>query len=295
MPLAEAAPQDAGPSFAWWLIAAATLCLPATVYVLHRLWHWWVADEAIPLPEGRAFPASRLPAPYGLVLFGTMFLGSILIGLIYTTLAAEGFLPWETSEGPRPLSPLGFVMTTVPAGLGLAVVLQFGRGVAGSLGVRLGRIGHGVRLGLLGAASSLPVCVIVLVVTFAFLALFGAAEQVQEHPTLKALRQMREPWALAATLLQASVLAPLGEEFMYRGVLQVSLLKYVGVRGALVTSAALFAAAHLSAAPQTVPSLFVLGLALGYLAYRTRSLVAPIVCHAAFNTLMVLGMYFGGG
>lgn len=51
--------------------------------------------------------------------------------------------------------------------------------------------------------------------------------------------------------------------------------------------ALLFAASHSFAWPSPVP-LFPLGIALGYLAYRTQSLVAPIVLHTVFNSIGVL-------
>lgn len=291
MLLAEATFKDAALLPPLWLIVTVVLCLPATIYVLHRLWHWWLAEEPIPLPEGNAWPASRLPKPYGLVLFGTMYLATFLVTHLYRELAGAGFLPWEDTEGLKPFGPMGFLALTVPAALGLAVVVWFGRGVAGSLCVRLGQVWQGVKEGLLGAGFSIPACVATLIVTSLLFKLFETP--VRLHPTLQALERTREPWALVAALVLAGVLAPLAEEFIYRGVLQTSLLKYVQARTALVVSAGLFAGAHFAGEPQAVPSLFLLGLVLGYLAYRTRSLVAPIVCHAAFNGVMLLGHFYG--
>jgi membrane protease YdiL (CAAX protease family) len=54
--------------------------------------------------------------------------------------------------------------------------------------------------------------------------------------------------------------------------------------GAIYGSALFFAAAHSFAWPTPVP-LFVLGLGLGYLAYRTQSLVTSIAVHALFNSV----------
>ena len=48
--------------------------------------------------------------------------------------------------------------------------------------------------------------------------------------------------------------------------------------------------------PTPIP-LFALGLSLGYLAYRTQSLVAPVVLHGLFNAvagLAILYVYLGG-
>jgi membrane protease YdiL (CAAX protease family) len=56
-------------------------------------------------------------------------------------------------------------------------------------------------------------------------------------------------------------------------------------------TAVLFAAAHSSVWPSPVP-LLPLGIVLGWLAYRTKSLVGPIVLHALFNTIACVEMYF---
>jgi membrane protease YdiL (CAAX protease family) len=62
----------------------------------------------------------------------------------------------------------------------------------------------------------------------------------------------------------------------------------------LYAVALLFAAAHSFAWPQPVP-LFVLGLGLGYIAYRTQNLLGSMVMHALFNAIacvFLLGAYY---
>jgi membrane protease YdiL (CAAX protease family) len=54
--------------------------------------------------------------------------------------------------------------------------------------------------------------------------------------------------------------------------------------GAIYGTAAFFAASHSFAWPQPVP-LFVLGLGLGLLYDRTKSLYGPILCHGLFNSV----------
>jgi membrane protease YdiL (CAAX protease family) len=54
------------------------------------------------------------------------------------------------------------------------------------------------------------------------------------------------------------------------------------VVGAIYGAALVFGSVHASVWPAPVP-LFVLGLALGFLAHRTQSLVAPMVLHSLFN------------
>lgn len=59
-----------------------------------------------------------------------------------------------------------------------------------------------------------------------------------------------------------------------------------GTRGIFAT-ALLFGMVHSSIWPTPIP-LFVLGLGLGFLSYRTRSLLAPILLHSMFNVVACL-------
>lgn len=59
-----------------------------------------------------------------------------------------------------------------------------------------------------------------------------------------------------------------------------------GAARAIYASSLLFAAMH-NAWPSQIP-LFVLSLGLGYVAYRTQSLIAPIVLHMLFNAVSTL-------
>jgi membrane protease YdiL (CAAX protease family) len=61
------------------------------------------------------------------------------------------------------------------------------------------------------------------------------------------------------------------------------------VNGAIYGSALLFTAFHANAWPSPIP-LFVLGVGLAWLRYRTQSLVAPVVLHLLFNAIACLVM-----
>lgn len=65
--------------------------------------------------------------------------------------------------------------------------------------------------------------------------------------------------------------------------------------GAVYASAALFAAVHSAVWPSPVP-LFILGLALGGLAVRTRGVLVPTLVHGLFNAVSVVFiLLFSGG
>ena len=88
--------------------------------------------------------------------------------------------------------------------------------------------------------------------------------------------------------LLAIGLAPaLGEELLFRGFLLRWLATRLAGPAAVLGSAALFGAAHLD--PVHGAAAFLLGAYLGAVAFRARSVRTPMLCHAANNTLAVLG------
>lgn len=103
------------------------------------------------------------------------------------------------------------------------------------------------------------------------------------NPMLDLVLRGSDPFALACFALTAIVLAPLFEETLFRGVLLPVLGRRIGGLGAVLLSALLFAAAHLSLS-ELVP-LFVLGCGLGLLRLRSGRLAPPVLMHALWNAL----------
>ena len=83
----------------------------------------------------------------------------------------------------------------------------------------------------------------------------------------------------------------LGEELLFRGLVQRDLTKAFGGKWGVVLASLMFAVMHLTW--RSVPELlfvFLAGLILGYLYYKTKSLVAPIVMHGTGNVILVAVM-----
>ncbi|MFT7478218.1 MAG: sodium transport system permease protein [Gammaproteobacteria bacterium] len=78
------------------------------------------------------------------------------------------------------------------------------------------------------------------------------------------------------------------EELLFRGAVLFGFRHDLGRTRALLLQAALFAAAHASV--YRLAPTFVIGLLLGDLRLRTRSLWPPMLLHAGYNGLLVLGM-----
>ena len=89
-------------------------------------------------------------------------------------------------------------------------------------------------------------------------------------------------------LMAVGVIGPFAEELLFRGAVLPSLLKWDRISGkpwlAIVISAALFSLAHMN--PAQMPFAFLLGLLLGWLYYRTGSLLPGLVIHVINNSLI---------
>ncbi|MBX2926966.1 MAG: CPBP family intramembrane metalloprotease [Saprospiraceae bacterium] len=108
---------------------------------------------------------------------------------------------------------------------------------------------------------------------------------------IQALLVMDSPFELLFNLLVIGVAPAVGEELLFRGVVQQQTSRWLGKPvTAIWLTAILFSLIHLQFAG-FLPRLL-LGAALGYLFYWTRSLWAPIVGHFAVNGIQVLAQYF---
>lgn len=108
------------------------------------------------------------------------------------------------------------------------------------------------------------------------------------HELLSVLQDSPQWWTTAGLLASAVLVAPLTEEIIFRGLIQTSLLNALGwgKRWTVIVLASLiFAGMHAGQPWQTLPSLFVLALVLGWLYERTGSLWPSVLVHAGFNAI----------
>lgn len=98
----------------------------------------------------------------------------------------------------------------------------------------------------------------------------------------------RVPGGALALLTLAAVLAPLLEEFLFRGWLQGRLERRLSGWQAILATAALFAALHGVEAFGLVPR-FALAVAAGYVAWVTASIWPSVVLHGAYNAALFAG------
>jgi membrane protease YdiL (CAAX protease family) len=103
-----------------------------------------------------------------------------------------------------------------------------------------------------------------------------------DHQLAVQLFENADSWWMRAYLgVFAACLAPVGEEFIFRGVLYPFVKQLGWPRLALFSVSFLFALIHFDVA--TFLPLFMLALALTWLYEKTDNLLAPILVHALFN------------
>lgn len=121
----------------------------------------------------------------------------------------------------------------------------------------------------------------------------GATEWIQHISGSPEQQQVTEdiatteaPLTLAALLFSAIIVAPVMEEFAFRGFIYNVLRQRAGIIAAAISSSLLFSAVHTSLVQ--APVLFIFGCAQCYLYEKSRSIIYPILLHAAFNSASTL-------
>jgi membrane protease YdiL (CAAX protease family) len=109
-------------------------------------------------------------------------------------------------------------------------------------------------------------------------------EQMRQYLTLD------QPATLIIMGVLAVILAPLAEEFVFRGMLFAAFHKTIGVIGSAILLSALWSVMHWGYSSQNLVALFVLGLLFAYITWRTGSLWPAIVGHTANNLVAVVAL-----
>ncbi|MGY6529732.1 MAG: CPBP family intramembrane glutamic endopeptidase [Cyanobacterium sp.] len=112
------------------------------------------------------------------------------------------------------------------------------------------------------------------------------------NPLLMLALESQDKVALFIFFVTASVAAPIFEEIIFRGFLLPSLTRYMPVWGAIVLSGFIFAIAHLSLS-EILP-LATLGILLGVVYSRSRSLLSSIMVHSLWNSGTLFSLFLLG-
>ena len=144
-----------------------------------------------------------------------------------------------------------------------------------------------------GAVYALPIVVLTGLLSAIVVGAVGVTPESPLPPTGTAL-------GLGLHLVAGAVIAPIGEEILFRGFAVTAWARSTGPTRAIVRAALLFAVAHVLTIGGdsfgTAAGLALVGtvarlpvaLALGWLYVRSGTIWAPIGLHAAFNAILIV-------
>jgi len=224
-------------------------------------------------------------------------LAVLAFALLGATLAAAAARHWYPGESPAPevliiagvsQSMLGLI------GALLVASFAFNGGAVRGMGLTSRRwLNDSVR-GVIGLLAIWPVCIGLLISAYWAIRHLASDPEtlLQPHRLLEALLDPSLHWSWQILVIfSAVVLAPLGEEIFFRGLLQSMLRRYLRRPWAAILVASLFFAVAHYTVPVSLPAMFALSLALGYNYERTGRLYAPILMHALFNAVNIIDTF----
>jgi len=161
----------------------------------------------------------------------------------------------------------------------LNVVVGERAGRWADLGFR-GKLFRNILIGAVACVALQPILYLI------YAAMVSLLPEVPLQASLQALLESPSTSLLGLAAFTAILLVPLSEELLFRAYLQPALERWFGGALSVLLTAVLFAAAHRDF--YVIVPTFVLGVTLGYLYNRTRSLAAPLCLHVMFNGVAVL-------
>ena len=101
-----------------------------------------------------------------------------------------------------------------------------------------------------------------------------------------------ETAGLPLTIITVAVLAPIGEEIVFRGFALPGLASRLGATFAILITSAVFALIHLGPGIGVgiLPVTFILGLAFAFVYHKTKSLILAIATHALHNAITIIAL-----
>ena len=113
----------------------------------------------------------------------------------------------------------------------------------------------------------------------------------QANQLIESITVMNSPSELLLCLFVIAIIPAIGEEFIFRGIIQKKLQEILNPQWvAIWLTAILFSAFHLQF-EGFLPRM-ILGACLGYLFYWTKNLWIPIIAHAVVNGSQIIGKYY---
>ncbi|QOV89789.1 CPBP family intramembrane glutamic endopeptidase [Humisphaera borealis] len=217
-------------SIAIELLVVAVLLVPGII-VLWKTgsYRWRSVLGPLRIPDR----AEMWPVPVALVIGFAGWMGSavaytVLIGI--RSAAGGASQPTGEADLMAMLSPLDFVVlaaVTPVVGLiaGVAFLILVRPAAVGWIGFKPGRLPRGLALGALAALIGVPLTMLAGGITELVYKAIDFKHPA-EHELLKFMKEAPSMWIQVAAILAAVAIAPLVEEFLFRGLIQTSLMTW---------------------------------------------------------------------
>jgi len=149
--------------------------------------------------------------------------------------------------------------------------------------------GRSIYVGVMGYLAAVPVVFLLSLISAVLLG--GGEEGI--NPAIPVLVGTETEFDRLLIVFNVVLLAPLFEEFLFRGFLFQQFRRFYGPTHGIALSALVFAAVHMSI--ESFLPLFGLGILLGLVYHHTQSLWASMVTHALWNlgTVAAVTTLFG--
>ena len=168
----------------------------------------------------------------------------------------------------------------------------FARGLKG-FGLNLKTIHRDFLAAFINLLAIWPIMLVVITLTVFFAKIIkGSDYQMQQHEGLISISENPVLLARIAIAVVAIIISPIVEELLFRGLLQTTIRSILKIKNAawmaIIITSVLFAMMH--AVYVHWPTIFILGVCLGYSYEKSGSLYRPIFIHALFNATSIIGV-----
>lgn len=254
-------------------------------------------SDTIQIPSG---PTHRLTA-FDVILGAWVFLFFRQMGMQIALALDSGWSGWVTTQSTT--QPVAADSLAGEFGMLIGSIVS----IVAFVAIGAARFDEGLKAWRLGEWwrprwQGVALVVTIASVSICFLALSASDHVLRtvfhvvpaEHEKILLLQREDAPAGLVAfTVLGAVVVAPLVEEFFFRGLLLPALIRWLGspIR-AVVVSSVLFGLIHQSV-PATVVPLTIFGAILAVAYLRSKSLAVPMMIHMLFNARTVVMILLG--
>ncbi|MFI8528305.1 lysostaphin resistance A-like protein [Promicromonospora sukumoe] len=233
-----------------------------------------MSEQAVPARrDGGATGERGRRRPVGWPEVGLAFLAALV------TYGIGIAIIWSVPDGRSELAGIVQYLVSGLAPLGaFAVVLWLRVKDPRALGLR--RVAG--KWVLIAIGAGIGVILLNILVTLVVVSLTGPPSNLQDDYQAAAAGGVL---SLLVVIVAGAILTPIGEEFLFRGVLATALDRY-GPWVAVLVSAAVFAVAH--GINYILPVAFVVGVVAALLLRRTGSVWPGVVVHGTYNAYTLI-------